>query len=191
MEWEKCLPGKVSGDLREQAVMVQSLSCVRLFVIPWSAGHQSSLSFTVFQSLLKLLSLESVMPSHHLLLCCPLLLLPSIFPRIRVFSNKSGLSIREHRRGALKQLWVGSKGVTRGGLWGKRVSGKMFPGSMIFRPRIGRVGVCGVVEGYELASVASWWQRAVFRTLEVKQAVNLPIGRVLECRGVEVRTCSK
>ena len=191
MEWEKCLSGKVSGDLREQAVVVQSLSRVRLFVIPWSAAHQASLSFTVFRSLLKLMSLESVMPSHHLLLCRPLLLLPSIFPSIRVFPSESALPIRECKRGALKRLWVGSRAVTRRGLWGERTSGKMFPGGMIFRPRIGRVGVWGVVEGYELASVASWWQRAVFRTLEVKQAVSLLICCVLECRGVAVRPCSK
>ena len=65
---------------------VQSLSCVQLFVTPWTAAHQASLSITNFQSLLKLMSIESVMPSNHLILCRPLLLLPSIFPSIRVFS---------------------------------------------------------------------------------------------------------
>ena len=59
-----------------------------LFVIPWPAAHQASLSFTVSQSLLKLMSTESVMPSKHLMLCCPFLLLPSIFPIIRVFSSE-------------------------------------------------------------------------------------------------------
>ena len=91
---------------------VQLLSHVRLFVIPWIAAHQASLSFTVsqsllkllsiqsllkllsIQSLLKLLSIQSVMPSNHLILCRLLLLLPSIFPSIRVFSNESALSIR-------------------------------------------------------------------------------------------------
>ena len=63
---------------------VQSLSCVRLFVTPWTAARQASLSFTNSQSLLKLMSIESVMPSNHLILCRPLLLLPSIFPSIRV-----------------------------------------------------------------------------------------------------------
>ena len=72
---------------------VQSLSCVRLFATPWTAACQASLSITNSQSLLKLMSIESVMPSKHLILCRPLLLLPSIFPSIRVFSNESVLCI--------------------------------------------------------------------------------------------------
>ena len=75
-------------------VAVQSLSPVLLFAAPWTAAHQASLSFTIFQSLLKLMSIESVMPSNHCILCHPLLLLPSIFPSIRVFSNGSVLHIR-------------------------------------------------------------------------------------------------
>ena len=74
--------------------LVQSLSCVRLFVTPWTAARQASLSITNSWSLLKLMSIESVMPSNHLILCHPLLLPPSIFPRIRVFSNESVLCIR-------------------------------------------------------------------------------------------------
>ena len=73
---------------------VQSLSCVRLFVTTWTAARRASLSITNSQSLLKLMSIESVMPSNHLLLCRPLLLPPSIFPSIRVFSNESVLRIR-------------------------------------------------------------------------------------------------
>ena len=73
---------------------VQSLSYVRLFVTPWTAAHQASLSITNSRSLLKLMSIESVMASNHLILCHPLLLLPSIFPSIRVFSNESVLRIR-------------------------------------------------------------------------------------------------
>ena len=73
---------------------VQSLSCVQLFVTPWTAACQASLSITNSQSLLKLLSIESVMSSNHLIFCPPLLLPPSIFPSIRVFSNKSVLHIR-------------------------------------------------------------------------------------------------
>ena len=73
---------------------VQSLSLVWLFATPWTAARQASLSFTNSQSLLKLMSIESVMPSNHLILCRPLLLLPSIFPSIGVFSNESVLSIR-------------------------------------------------------------------------------------------------
>ena len=73
---------------------VQSLSCVQLSVTPWIAAHQASLSITNSRSLLKLMPIESVMPSRHLILCHPLLLLPSIFPSIRVFSNESALRIR-------------------------------------------------------------------------------------------------
>ena len=73
---------------------VQSLSRVRLFVTPWTTAHQASLSITNSWSLLKLMSIESVMPSNHLILCRPLLVPPSIFPSIRVFSNGSVLHIR-------------------------------------------------------------------------------------------------
>ena len=73
---------------------VQSLSRVRLFATPWKAALQASLSITHSRSLLRLMSIESVMPSNHLILCRPLLLLPSIFPRIRVFSNEPVLCIR-------------------------------------------------------------------------------------------------
>ena len=74
--------------------VVQWLSCVRLFVTPWTAARQASLSFTMSQSLLKLMSIESVMPSNHLILCHLLLLLPSIFPSIRLFSKESALHIK-------------------------------------------------------------------------------------------------
>ena len=73
---------------------VQSLSRVRLFVTPWTAAHWASLSIINSRSLLKLMFIKSVMPSNHLILCCPLLLPPSIFPSIRVFSSKSVLHIR-------------------------------------------------------------------------------------------------
>ena len=83
----------IAKFVRAWHLVVQSLSCVRLFVTPWTAAHQASLSFTVFWSLLKLMSIESVMPSNRLILCHPLLLL-SVFPSIRVFSSESILSIR-------------------------------------------------------------------------------------------------
>ena len=73
---------------------VQLLNRVWLFVTPWTAAHQASLSITNSQSLLKFMSIESVMTSNHLILCPPLLLLPSIFPSIRVFSYESVLHIR-------------------------------------------------------------------------------------------------
>ena len=73
---------------------VQSLSRVRLFVTPWTAAHYASLSITNFRSLPKLMFIERVMPSNHVILCYLLLLLPSIFPSIRVFANESALRIR-------------------------------------------------------------------------------------------------
>ena len=82
----------VESDCRFSSV--QLLSGVRLFATPWTAAHQASLSITNFQSSPKPMSIESVMPSNHLILCHPLLLLPPIPPSIRVFSNKSALRIR-------------------------------------------------------------------------------------------------
>ena len=76
------------------ATLVQSLNRIQLFAIPWTAACQASLSITNSWSLLKLMSIELVMPSNHLILCRPLLLLTSIFPSIRVFSNESALLIR-------------------------------------------------------------------------------------------------
>ena len=75
-------------------VAVQSLSPVRRFATPWTAAHQASLFFTISWNLLKLMSIESMMPSNHLILCRPLLLLPSIFPSITVFFNELVLHIR-------------------------------------------------------------------------------------------------
>ena len=83
-------PGHHSVDF----VVVQLISCVHLFATPWTATCQASLSFTISQSLLKLRSIELVMPSNHLILCHPILLLPLRFPSIRVFSNESALHIR-------------------------------------------------------------------------------------------------
>ena len=85
---ERCL-----GSPLDKAV-VQSLSHVQLFATPWTVAHQAPISSTNSWSLLKLMPIESVMPSNHLVLCCPLLLLPSIFPSIRIFSNESALPIR-------------------------------------------------------------------------------------------------
>jgi len=81
-------------DLLYQFSLVQLISCVWLFVTPWTAARQTSLSITSSWSLLKLMPIQSVMPSNHLILGCPLLLLTSLFSSIRVFSNKSAL----HRR---------------------------------------------------------------------------------------------
>ena len=75
-------------------VVVQSLSCVWLFATPWTTAHQASLSFSISWSLLKLMSFESVTPSNHLIFCHPLLIMPSIFPSIRVFSTELAPHIR-------------------------------------------------------------------------------------------------
>ena len=77
-----------------RVVVVQSLSHVRLFATPWTEPLQTSLSFTISRSFLKLMSTELVMLSNHLILCHPLLLLHSVFPRIRVFSNESAVHIK-------------------------------------------------------------------------------------------------
>ena len=79
----------------EEGSSVQLLSRVQLFASPWTAAHQASLSITSSQSLLKLMSIESVMPSNHLILCHPLLLPPPVFPSIRIFSSESVLHIRQ------------------------------------------------------------------------------------------------
>ena len=88
--------GKTSSrpQLSPRAVVTfQLLSCVQLFVTPWAAAYQASLSYAVSRSLLKLMSIESMMPSNHLILCHPHLLLPSVFPSIRVFYNELALHV--------------------------------------------------------------------------------------------------
>ena len=94
-KWSKMRNENCLWDLKVyQFSSVQSLSHIRLFETPWTATHQASLSITNSGSLFKLMSIESVMPTNHLILRCPLLLPPSIFPSIRVFSNESVLHIR-------------------------------------------------------------------------------------------------
>ena len=91
-KWQILLNERIS--CHPQVSSVQSISRVQLFATPWTAAHQASLSITSSWSLLKLMSIELVMPSNHLILCRPLFLLPSIFPSVRVFSNESVLRIR-------------------------------------------------------------------------------------------------
>ena len=89
-----CLPETDFKTILKDFFVVQSLSPVQLFATPWIAGHQPSLTFTISWGLLKLMSIESVMPPNHLILCHPVLLLPSVFSSIWVFSNESALCIR-------------------------------------------------------------------------------------------------
>ena len=91
---EKFLHAFVVSPRAPQFSSVQLFGHVQLFATPWIAAHQASLCITKSWSLFKLMSIESVMPSNHLILCCPLLLPPSILPSIRVFSNESTLHIR-------------------------------------------------------------------------------------------------
>ena len=94
--WPGCLlllPELTPDPHSKPVSLVQSLSCVRLFVTPWTEACQASLSITNFQSLLKLMSIELVMPSNHLILCSPLLLPPSVFPSIRVFSGGQSIGV--------------------------------------------------------------------------------------------------
>ena len=88
------IPEKEFKIIIAQMISVQLFSRVQLFVTPWTAAHQASLSITNIQSLLKLMSIKSVMPSNHLIFCRPLLLLSPILPSIRVFSNESTLHMR-------------------------------------------------------------------------------------------------
>ena len=87
----------MKDSLNSMVVVVQPLSHVWLFVIPWTTARQASLSFTISWSLLKLMSIESVMPSNHLIVCRPLLLPPSVFPSFRVFSSELALCIRRRQ----------------------------------------------------------------------------------------------
>ena len=87
----------MKGELAINIFVLQSLGHVQCFVTPWTAALQASMPFTIFQSLLKLMPINSVMPSNHLILCCSLLLLSSVFHSIRVFSNELALCIRRSK----------------------------------------------------------------------------------------------
>ena len=88
------MDGKKDGCFPCLFAVVQPVSCLRLFATPWTAAHQASLSFTISQTLLKFMSIELMMPQNHHILCCPLLLPPSIFPSTGVFSSELALHIR-------------------------------------------------------------------------------------------------
>ena len=94
MKWQKKRTSFKHIFLNNTVVVIQSLSCALVFVTPWTEARQASLSFPISRGLLKLMSTESVMPSNHLILCHPCLLLPSIFPSVSVFSTESALRMR-------------------------------------------------------------------------------------------------
>ena len=99
-------------------VVVQSISHIQLFVTPWAVACQASLSFIISQSLLQLTFIESMMPSNDFILFCPLLLLSSIFPSIRVFSNESALHIRWSKYWSFRFSWMSIQGWVPSGLTG-------------------------------------------------------------------------
>ena len=125
-----CFRSKVSPETSVQVSSSNSLwpiLCVQFFVTPWTAVRQASLSITKAQSLLKLMAIKLVMPSNHLLLCHPLLLLPSIFPNIRVFSNGNPLQcscLENPRDGGA--WWAAIYGVAQSWTWSKRLSSMVY-----------------------------------------------------------------
>ena len=134
---------------------VQSLSCVWLFVTPWITARQASLSITNSQSSLRLRSIESVMPSSHLILCCPLFLLPPISPSIRVFSNESTLHMR------WPKYWSFSFSI---------IPSKEIPGLISFRmDRLDLLAVQGTLKGLlqHHNSKASILRRSAFFTVQL------------------------
>ena len=142
-------------SLQSQFSSVQSLSHVRLFVTPWIAAHQASLSITISRSSLRLTSIESVMPSSHLILCHPLLLLLSICPSIRIFSNESTLRMR------WPEYWSFSFST---------IPSKEIPGLVSFRmDRLDLLAVQGTRNSLlqHHSSKASILQRSAFFTVEL------------------------
>ena len=132
----------IGGYMKGNSMLfvVQLLNHVRLFVTPWTIAHQASLSLTISQSLPKFIPIESVMPSNHLILCCPLLLLPSVFPSIRIFSSESTLHIRwpEYWNFSFSMLWSTFKSITsEKGVFRGRHSGWV----IIWRPSRFREGL--------------------------------------------------
>ena len=137
---------------------VQSLDCVWHFVTPWTAARQASLSITNSWSLLKLMSIESVMPSNHLILCCPLLFPPSNFPSIRVFSNESVLCIR------WPKYWSFSFSIS---------SSNEYSGLILFRMhRLDLLAVQGTLKGLlkHHSSKASILQCSVFLIVQLSHS---------------------
>ena len=133
---------------------VQSLSCVQLFATPWIAAHQASLCITNSRSSLKLTSIESVMPSSHLILCCPLLLLPSIPPSIRVFTNESILRMR------WPKYWSFSFNI---------IPSKEIPGLIFRMDWLDHLAVQGILKSLlqHHSSKASILQRSAFFTVQL------------------------
>ena len=103
--WMKLIHTKVWMNVKSIIVVVQSLTPVWLFETPWTAAHQTSMSFTVSRSLLKLMSIKSAMPSNHLILHCPLLLLPSIFPSLPAYLILKSIVLKERNK-TEDTIWV-------------------------------------------------------------------------------------
>ena len=141
--------------IQRRVSSVQSLSCVQLFVTPWIAAHQSSLAITNSRSSLTLMPIESVMPSSHLILCLPLLLLPPIPPSIRLFSNESTLCMR------WPKYWTFSFSI---------IPSKEIPGLISFRMDwLDRLAVQGSLKSLlqHHSSNASILRRSAFFTVQL------------------------
>ena len=131
MNSEILVTGKTEWPFAQIVVVFHLLRRIYLFAAPWTAALQASLSFTISQSLLKLMSIESVMPSNHLIPCRPLLLLPSIFPSFRVFSNESAKVLElQHQSFQWIFSWKMSKSdrvlFSLNGLWLSHSLGKLW-----------------------------------------------------------------
>ena len=138
--------------------VVHLLSHVHIFSNPWTAAHQDSLSFTITQSSHKCMSIELVMLSNHLILCCSILFLPSIFPSIRVFSNESALHISQSIRASASVLLVNIKGWFPLGLTGciSLLSKELSMGAPQFESM--NSSVLSLLYGSTLTSVCDYWK---------------------------------
>ena len=157
------------------SVVLQSFSCVWLFGIPWTTEHQASLSFTIFWNLLKLMSIESVMPCSHLILCHPLLLLPSIFPSSRVFSSELAICIRCQSIGASASvLPMNTQGWFPLGLTGmisllSKGLSRVFSSATIQKHQF----VLSLLYGPTLTSVRDYWKNHSFDYTDLCQQSNV------------------
>ena len=154
-------------------VVVQSLSRAQLLVTPWTAARQASLCFTISWSLLKFMSIELVMPSNHLIFCCPLLILPSTFPSIRVFPNESVLRIR------WPKYWSFSFSISPSSEYSWSISFRIDSFGSLYSPRDSQESsptpqyesinssVLSLLNGPTLTSVHDYWKNHSFDYIDL------------------------
>ena len=151
-----------------QFISVHSLSCVWLLATPRTAAFQASLSITNYQSLLKLISIESMMPSNHLIVCHPLLLLPSIFPSIRVFSSESVVHMRQ------PMYWSFSFSISPSKEYSGLISFTSFPGNSVGKEFAGNSGDPGLIPGSKDPMERDGLPTPVFLGFPVAQLIKNP-----------------